>query len=142
MKHTKKVNPVNHSIPASLLSGWIAGCIVTAIITFMMTCLIAGEFITETYISPMSSISMALSAFVASYITVKRAGKYILLTSFASGVIYYMTLVICNTLIFRGSYIGLGVGALIILTSTIIMSIILLRKTAKKAVHYQGSPRR
>ena len=141
MKRSRNQKQKNHSIPASLLTGWLAGCFVTILIAGMITCLISGEYVQETYLAPISCVTMALSALAASCITTKRAGKFILPMSLASGVVHYITLVICNALFFNASYRGLGIGALNILISVSIMSIILLRNTSKKTVHYKGSIR-
>ena len=140
MKRSRNQKQKNHSIPASLLTGCLAGCFVTILIAVMISCLISGEYVQETYLAPISCVTMALSALAASCITTKRAGKFILPMSLASGVVHYITLVICNALFFNASYRGLGIGALLLI-SVSIMSIILLRNTSKKTVHYKGSIR-
>lgn len=135
MAYNSKKSPRHTSIPAALGAGWIVGWIITILMAVVITVLVAGQHVNESAITIAAVITITVASFMAAITASGKVAENRIAIWFASGAIYFISLLGCTALFFDGSYRGIGGAALTIACSSAVAGLLGM-KQKKHKIHY------
>ena len=110
--------------------GITVGWATTFVLATISTGLIAGNRLADSSMSTVSVITMVLSGFLSAVVAGAKVGQRRILVCGCVGTVYFVILLCCNALFFDGKYRGVLGGALTILGSALVAS--MLKKGQQK----------
>lgn len=126
------------SMAVGLAMGFGISWAVTLLLAVMATFLIAGERVGESFLPSVAVGAVMVSAFVGAMVSAAKIGSRRLIVCLISGGIYYVSLVVCNGLLFDGAYQGLVAALLSILGCCLLAALLGLRRKSGKFKGFRG----
>ncbi len=135
MAYQRKPAAEGKNIPVGLAMSLAGSWGVTLIAASIVTILIAGEHVGESFLSAAAVGTMFLASFAGALLAAGQNDSGRLMICLGSGGVYYLSLLGCNILFFDGEYRGMIPALLTVVGSCLIAALL---GTRRKRPKYKG----
>lgn len=142
MSYRKNNKPQHLSVPISLATGLALAWTITLITAMVITVLISGDHIAENVIIPAAVMTVFAAAFLSALFIGAKWESNRMLMCLGNGLLYMVSMLCCNALVFDGRYQGIVGGLLTIISSSLVAGLLQSRQKRQRpsyAKRYRNS---